>query len=137
MKRTYQCFFHKRDRANRTLYKTENKRKLPSRLYQDDHRRRDHHLSSSINQGEKIEGFRHTEQIQSKRPAWSTQSDRPRQGENIARADFDPALCCPSHRHAVAHKQRRSHTHNTRAHIPMSSKTQRTPSIFEEVIAVA
>jgi hypothetical protein len=66
--------------------------------------------------------------------SWSTKASR--QGGNIARADFDPALCFPSHGHAVAHKMRRSHTHNTRAHIPISSKTQRTPSIFE-VIAVA
>lgn len=66
-KGTYQCFFHKRDRANRTLYKTENIRKLPSRVYQDYRRRRDHRLLSSINQEREL--FRHTEQIQSKRPA--------------------------------------------------------------------
>ena len=29
LKRTYQCLFHKRDWADRTLYKTENIRKLP------------------------------------------------------------------------------------------------------------
>ena len=66
-KGTYQCFFHKRDRANRTLYKTENIRKLPSGVYQDYRRRRDHRLFSSINQEREL--FRHTEQIQSKRPA--------------------------------------------------------------------
>lgn len=39
---TYQCFFHKRDRADRTLYKAENIRKLPD-FYGDCRRGRDRH----------------------------------------------------------------------------------------------
>jgi hypothetical protein len=126
-KRTYQCLLHKRYRANRTLYKTENIRKLPDFI----------NIFFFviiivfiINQEKR--GFSPHRTDPEQETGWSTKATR--QGE-LSQEQILIMFCCPSHGHAVAHKNQRV-VHNTHAHIPMSSRTQRAPSIFE-VIAIA